>query len=185
MKKILILLLLTFPNLAMAGETAQYQVLEKISDNIEIREYNNLMLAKITTAADEEGNQNFRALFNFISGDNKKEQEISMTTPVFRENINNQRTMSFVMPAKFNADNAPIPNNKNIKVEIVENVKFIAITFSGRWSESNFNEQQEILTKIVKEKNIDADIANPVRAYYNSPWTLPFFKKNEVLFRVK
>lgn len=184
-KKIIFLLLLTFPNLVMAGETAKYQVIEKISDDIEVRQYDNMMLATIATGADEEGNQNFRTLFKFISGENKKEQDISMTTPVFKEKIDNKRTMSFVMPAKFTKDNTPVPNNKNIKIEIIENIKYIAITFSGRWSEENFNEQQEILTKLVKEKNIDADIANPVRAYYNSPMALPFLRKNEVLFRVK
>ena len=95
MKKIIFLLLLTFPNLVMAGETARYQVIEKISDDIEIRQYDNMMLATIATGADEEGNQNFRTLFKFISGENKKEQDISMTTPVFKEKIDNKRTMSF------------------------------------------------------------------------------------------
>ena len=169
----------------MAGETAKYEVIEKISDNIEIRQYQNMMLATIATGVDAKGNRNFRSLFKFISGENKKEQKISMTTPVFREKIKDKRVMSFVMPEKFNKNNTPAPNNKNIKIEIVKNVKFIAITFSGRWSESNFNEQQEILTRLVKEKNINADIANPVRAYYNSPMALPFLRKNEVLFRVK
>ncbi len=77
-----------------------------------------------------------------------------MTTPSFKEKIDNKRTMSFLMPAKFSANNQPAPNNKDIKIEIVKNAKFIAITFSGRWSDKNLNQQQEIFTQIVKEKNI-------------------------------
>jgi len=183
MKKILFFIFLIIPNVAMSYETAKYEVTKTISDKIEIREYKDLVLATISTNKDSQNN-NFRTLFKFISGENKKDQEIKMTTPVFQQNIRDQDSMSFVMPDKFNKEDLPTPKNKNIKIEILENTKFIVIRFSGRSVDKNFNKFQKVLERAIKENNIKADLANPINAYYNSPWTISFFKRNEVLFRL-
>jgi hypothetical protein len=183
MKKILFLILLTIPNVAMSYETAKYEVTKVISDKIEIREYKNMVLATISTD-DKSQNNNFRTLFKFISGGNEQEQEISMTTPVFRQNINNKKSMSFVMPDSFAKGAIPKPNNKNIKIELLENTKFIVIRFSGRAIDKNFNKYQKVLESAIKENGLKADLDNPINANYNAPWTIPFFKRNEVLFRL-
>lgn len=88
------------------------------------------------------------------------------------------------MPTDFKESNLPKPTDKNIKIENIKNQRFIAITFSGRSNDGNFGEYQEILVKKIKLENIKADLENPIRAYYNHPWTLPFFKRNEVLFKL-
>jgi hypothetical protein len=183
MKKIILLIFLTIPNVAMSYETAKYQVINTISDQIETREYKSLILATISTK-EESQNNNFRTLFKFISGNNKSSQKIKMTTPVFQENIQNKQTMSFVMPNNFTKENIPTPNNKNIKIELLKNTKFVVISFSGRAVEKNFNKYQKILEEAIQENGIKADLKNPTNAYYNSPWTIPFFKRNEVLFRL-
>ncbi|MFT6077839.1 MAG: hypothetical protein ACJA02_000964 [Myxococcota bacterium] len=184
MKNIIFLIFLIIPNVAMSYETAKYEIIKTLSDKIEIREYEDLLLMKIS-AVDESQNNNFRSLFKFISGENDKDQKIKMTTPVFQENIQNQKTMSFVMPGSFDKDNIPKPNNKNIKIEYLKNVKFIAIRFSGRSTDKNFNKYQKILEGVIKENSIEVDLENPVNAYYNQPWTFPFLKRNEVLLRLK
>ena len=167
----------------MSYETAKYEVTKTISDKVEVREYKNMVLA--TISADEKSqNNNFRTLFKFISGDNKQDQEIKMTTPVFQQNIGNKQSMSFVMPDSFVKDSIPKPNNKNIKIELLENTKFIVIRFSGRAVDKNFSKYQKILESVVEKNNIKVDLTNPINAYYNSPWTIPFFKRNEVLFRL-
>jgi hypothetical protein len=183
MKKILSLILLTIPNIAMSYETAKYEVVKVISDKIEIREYTHMTLATISTD-DKSQNNNFRTLFKFISGDNEQEQEISMTTPVFRQNIRNKRSMSFVMPDRFSKGSIPKPNNKDIKIKLLENAKFIVIRFSGRSVDRNFNKYQKALERAVEENALKADLKNPINAYYNAPWTIPFLKRNEVLFRL-
>ena len=183
MKRILFLILLILPNVAMSYETARYEVTKIISEKIEVREYKNLVLATISTKEGSENN-NFRTLFKFISGENEQDQEIKMTTPVFQENIKNKKSMSFVMPGRFNKDNLPKPKNKNIRIELLKNTKFIAIRFSGRATDKNFSKYQKILEQSIEENNLEADLTNPINAYYNSPWTLPFFKRNEVLFRL-
>ncbi|MBT4922344.1 MAG: heme-binding protein [Rickettsiales bacterium] len=183
MKKILFLILLIIPNIAMSYETAKYEVAKTISDKIEIREYKNMVLATIST--DEESpNNNFRTLFKFISGGNNQEQEIKMTTPVFQQNVSNKQSMSFVMPDSFAKGAIPKPNNKNIKIEILKNTKFIVIRFSGRSVDKNFNKYQKVLESAIEENGLKADLDNPINAYYNAPWTIPSFKRNEVLFRL-
>ena len=183
MKNIIFLISILIPNVAMSLETAPYKVVKDISDKIQIREYEEIILATISNKKDSQ-NSNFRALFKFIAGENEKGQEIKMTTPVFQKNSQSSETMSFVMPATFNKENLPKPNNKNIIIEILENTSFIAIRFSGRASDRNFAKHQEILKTKSKEMGIRIDAQSPINAYYNRPWTLPFLKRNEVLFRV-
>ena len=169
----------------MAYETAEYQIIKTISNKIEIREYKNLVLATTSRNENISQNSNFRTLFKFITGDNKENQKIEMTTPVFQKNIQNQSNMSFVMPSNFDKNNTPKPNSKNIKIEFLKNLKFIAIRFSGRSNDKNFNKHKKILEGVIQEKNIKVDLINPINAYYNSPWTLPFFRRNEILFQIK
>lgn len=162
-----------------------YEIKEKISDNIEIRQYPKLLLAQIATKDEEDKNDLFQSLFKFIDGQNQQEQEIRMTAPVFQEQQQDKEYMSFAMPCKFSEDTLPKPNNQDIKIKSLENQKFIAIRFSGRSTIKNFNKYQKILEEKIAEKNIKVDLSNPIRAYYNPPWTIPFFKRNEVLFKVK
>jgi hypothetical protein len=184
MKKVIFLIFLIIPNVAMSYETAKYEVTKTISDTIEIREYEDLILATIF-AKKGSRDDNFRTLFKFISGDNTQDQKIKMTTPVFQKNIQYQQAMSFIMPGNFTKSNTPKPNNKNIKIKLLKNTKFIVIRFSGRATDKNFNKYQKILEEVIQENDIKVDLTNPINAYYNKPWTIPFFKRNEVLFRLK
>jgi len=184
MKNIILLLTLFYTNIAMAIEISPYEIIEKISDKVEIRQYDKIILATVSVSDEGGGNSAFRSLFKFISGDNNQKQEIKMTAPVFREEIDGNMNMSFVMPAKFNEKNLPQPNNPKIKINLIQNQKFIAIRFSGFANDNNFEENQEILEEIIKKKQINANIDLPIRAYYNRPWSLPFFKRNELLFKL-
>ena len=184
MIKFLLLFSLIFSSNAMSTPITPYEIERNLTDNIEIRGYKELLLAKVMVDEDDSENKQFRKLFKFISGENEQNQEIKMTAPVFKENQNSKMSMSFAMPTDFNKENLPKPNDRNIKIENIENQRFISITFSGRSSDDNFEEYQEILVKKIKEENIKADLENPIRAYYNHPWTLPFLKRNEVLFKL-
>jgi hypothetical protein len=184
MKQIILLFILFYANIAIAIEISPYQIIEKISDKVEIRQYDKIILATANISDDEEGDSAFRSLFKFISGENNQKQKIKMTAPVFREEIAGNMNMSFVMPAKFNEKNIPQPNNPKIKINLIQNQKFIAIKFSGFASDNNFKENQEILEQIIKKKQINANLDLPIRAYYNRPWSLPFLKRNELLFKL-
>jgi hypothetical protein len=175
-------LLFLFSGNVFAYESAPYEIAKQISKNIEIRKYENLILAEVSTKDNEDSA--FRILFKFISGGNEKEQEIKMTTPVFQESNKNQSTMSFVMPAKYKMADLPKPQDDKIKFRELKNKKFVAIKFSGFRSEKNFTKNQDKLIAKIKEENIDADLKNPIRATYNGPFTLPFLRRIEILFEV-
>ena len=76
------------------NETQKYNVIETL-ENIEIRFYPPSMKAKVSS------NRNFSKLFQYISGNNEKNEKIAMTTPVYMTEQKGKTTMEFVLPAKY------------------------------------------------------------------------------------
>ena len=180
MKRILVILIsiLTLSSQAMAYEEANYEVVKE-NKEYEIRKYSDRLVIETNSI---EGN-GFRKLFNYISGNNEKNQEIKMTVPVTQEIKNGNMTMQFYLPLKFNKDNAPKPSNSDIKILTIEGGYYAVIRYSGRSSDTNFLKNKVILEKQLKQDNIEI-ISPPIRASYNSPFTLPMLKRNEVMYRI-
>ena len=180
MKKILLILvsILALNSQTMAYEEAKYEVVKE-NQKYEIRKYPDRLVIETNSI---KGN-GFRKLFNYISGNNEKNQEIKMTVPVTQEIKNGNMTMQFYLPSKFNKDNAPKPSNSEIKVLTIEGGYYAAIKYSGRSSDKNFLKNKDILEKELKQDNIII-LSPPIRASYNSPFTLPMLKRNEVMYKV-
>jgi DNA gyrase inhibitor GyrI len=180
MKKILVILIsiLTLSSQTMAYEEANYEVVKE-NKEYEIRKYSDRLVIETNSI---EGN-GFRKLFNYISGNNEESQEIKMTVPVTQEIKNGSMTMQFYLPLKFNKDNAPKPSNSDIKILNIEGGYYAVIKYSGRSSDKNFLKNKNILEKQLKQDNITI-ISPPIRASYNSPFTLPMLKRNEVMYRI-
>jgi len=180
MKKILLVLIsiLTLSSQTMAYEEANYEVIKE-NKNYEIRKYFDRLVIETDST---EGN-GFRKLFNYISGNNEEKKEIKMTVPVTQENKDGNMKMQFYLPSKFNKDNAPKPSNPEIKVLNIESGYYAVIKYSGRSSDKNFIKNKDILEKELKKDDIII-LSSPIRASYNSPFTLPILKRNEVMFRV-
>ncbi|WP_026377363.1 SOUL family heme-binding protein [Aestuariibacter salexigens] len=182
-------------------ESAPYTLLKADKDNnIEIRNYDSMIL--VTAPMDKDGENNaFRKLFKYISGNNQGSNEIAMTAPVFMDNqaqegigiamtapvfMNEQSespSMSFVMPADFTLETTPKPNDPSVKVSEITNYKVAAITFSGTLGDSNVKEHTEKLEAWMKAHGYEA-VGAPVKAGYNGPLTIPFFRHNEVLIPI-
>jgi len=180
MKRILVILIsiLTLSSQTMAYEEANYEVVKE-NKEYEIRKYSDRLVIETNSI---EGN-GFRKLFNYISGNNEESQEIKMTVPVTQEIKNGSMTMQFYLPLKFNKDNAPKPSNADIKILNIEGGYYAVIKYSGRSSDKNFLKNKNILEKQLKQDNITI-ISPPIRASYNSPFTLPILKRNEVMYRI-
>ena len=180
----LIVLLILNINI-MANEEPDYTVLKKESE-IEIRQYKNFLTASIEIEGNrkEAIGKGFRFLFKYISGENKNKENISMTIPVMQKSSgNNKWNVSFVVPKKFDIKNAPQPDNVNIQLKNNSDLKVIAITFSGLFSDGNIQENETKLRNYIKEKGIK--IEDPaIYAGYNAPWTPWFLKRNEVMFKL-
>ena len=180
MKKILVILIsiLTLSSQAMAYEEANYEVVKE-NKEYEIRKYSDRLVVETNST---EGN-GFRKLFNYISGNNEESQEIKMTVPVTQEIKNENMTMQFYLPLKFNKNNAPKPSNSDIKILTIDGGYYAVIKYSGRSSDKNFLKNKDILKKQLKQDNITIK-GSPIRASYNSPFTLPMLKRNEVMYRI-
>ena len=180
MKKILLILvsIIALNSQSMAYEEANYEVVKE-NKEYEIRKYSDRLVIETNSI---EGN-GFRKLFNYISGNNEKNQEIKMTVPVTQEIKNGNMTMQFYLPLKFNKDNAPKPSSLDVKILTIEGGYYAVIKYSGRSSDKNFFKNKDMLEKLLKQDNITI-ISPPIRASYNSPFTLPMLKRNEVMYRI-
>ena len=180
MKKILLILtsILTLSSQLMAYEETNYEIVKE-NKIYEIRKYPNRLVIETSSI---EGN-GFRKLFNYISGNNKDNEEIKMTVPVTQEIKNGNMTMQFYLPSKFDKDNAPKPTNSEVKILTIEGGYYAVIKYSGRSSDKNFLKNKNILEKQLKQDNITI-ISPPIRASYNSPFTLPMLKRNEVMYKI-
>jgi len=106
-----------------------------------------------------------------------------MTTPVTQVKKNGNMTMQFYLPSKFNSDNVPNPSNTDVSIVNIEGGYYAVLRYSGRASDNNFIKHKEILEKELKKNNISI-MSPPIRATYDSPFTLPMNRRNEAMFKV-
>ena len=205
MKNIFLLLLLTiFSSCSLFGirteEEPSYQLLSK-KDSFEIRQYDSYLIAKVNVKEEnykKAANKGFRILANYIFGDNKSKDKISMTAPVKQsksikiamtapvkqsKSINSWN-ISFVMPKKYTLDTLPLTSDKRIIFQKVKSKKIISYRFSGFGNEENIKiKNKELLKFIEKERlKIKSDL---VINFYDPPWTIPFFKRNEIHYEIE
>ena len=182
MKKILSIIVfnLIIISNSMATEQLKYETLDT-NEIYEIRKYSDRLVIETETSNQ---NSSFRKLFNYISGSNEKNQEIKMTAPVTQIEKNGNMTMQFYLPSEFDENNVPNPSNSEVKILNMKGGYFAAITYSGRASDKNFLKHKEILENQLKEDNISI-LSPPIRATYNSPFTLPMLRRNEVMFEIE
>ena len=181
MKKILsiVFLGLIITSNSMAYEEANYEVVKKNSI-YETRKYSDRLV--IETSMSNEGSS-FRKLFNYISGNNDKNEEIKMTTPVTQMKKKGNMTMQFYLPSGFNKENTPAPSNSDIKILNIKEGYYAVIIYSGRASNKNFIKHKSILENELKKDDISI-LSPPIKATYNSPFTLPLLRRNEAMFEI-
>ncbi len=188
--------LLNFIGACSAVEQVQYTVLDK-QGNIELREYKPYVVAetRVEGAFSNVGNDAFNRLFGYISGNNQTKQSIAMTAPVNQQAasqkiamtapVNQQKAgdayvVSFVMPAEFTLATLPEPLDKRVVLKEVPGHLAAAILYSGSWVQKNYLDHKAKLEQHLSEKGWTAD-GEPVYARYNSPFTLSFLRRNEVV----
>ena len=164
----------------MAYEESNYEVIVK-NEIYEIRKYSDRLAVETKTSGID---SNFRKLFNYISGKNDTQEKIKMTTPVTQVEKDGNMSMQFYLPSKFNSENVPNPSKEDVKIVNIEGGYYAVLRYSGRASDKNFLKHKEFLEKELKKNNISI-ISPPIRATYDSPFTLPMNRRNEAMFKVK
>jgi hypothetical protein len=162
---------------AMAIETPDYKVVST-DGKFQVRDY-----PAMTVARTAMGDGDFMRLFRYISGGNEAEQKIAMTAPVLVQHKGEESGMSFVVPREVAAAKAPAPKAAEVSVDTMPAARFAVFTYSGLRTDKTEADALGKLRVWMEKKNLKAE-GEPVFAYYDPPWTLPFMRRNEVMLRV-
>jgi effector-binding domain-containing protein len=164
--------------------------------DIEIRAYPSAIVAEVEVAGERKQaiNEGFRLIAGYIFGGNTPRQKISMTAPVTQQRgekiamtapVTQQGKgdvwkVRFVMPEGYTLETLPRPNDERVKLIAVPSKRFVVIRFSGSQGDKNMKPHQEKLLEYVRDHKL-LTTGEPILAFYNPPWTLPFLKRNEVM----
>lgn len=185
---------------AMGIEKAKYTVLEK-EENYEIRQYKPQIVAEtyIQGNLEDAGDDGFRRLYAYISGDNKKIQSISMTAPVgqeagsekiamtapvSQERRDKQWRITFLMPAEYTLETLPEPIDERVKLSEEPGRLMAAVRYSGTWSKEGYEKNKALLEKYIRRRGLTIAGA-AVWARYDPPFMPWFLRRNEVLIPVE
>jgi len=191
---------------AMAIEEPKYEVVKSYPE-FELRRYEPFLVAETDVDGDfdEVGNQAFRILAAYIFGENKSQAKMEMTAPVNQRPATEEGekmamtapvtqrpkgsdgsetfVLSFVMPSGYSLESLPVPLDRKVRLR-EEPAKLMAVrSYSGRWTESNYRDNESLLLSAVEKAGLEP-VAAPVYARYNSPFSLPFMRRNETMVEV-
>lgn len=196
--KVMVGCLIFFSQAVMAIEEPQYTV-ESKTDLYEIRVYGPTIVAEtiIDAPFEEAGTEGFKILANYIFGDNRSNEKITMTAPVAQiksekiamtapvNQISGEKgyVVQFTMPAKFTMETLPQPNDKRVHIRQIPKRKVAVFAYSGFWSESRYKSKLSEFVSALKRDNIKT-VGEPIFARFNSPFRLWFLRRNEIWFEI-
>lgn len=172
--------------------------------SVQVRRYEPMVVAATrveTQELDAGGNAAFRRLAGYIFGDNADERSLAMTAPVTRTPEAESRSLpmtapvtrtpteggaewTFFMPSDETLESLPTPLDPRVELREVPGRLVAALRFSGSFSDEHFDRQETRLRDWIAANGYRA--VSPARsAGYDPPWTIPWFKRNEVLIDVE
>ena len=197
------LLVFMFPAIALAIEEPEYQVVGQY-DDYELRKYASYIVAEVDVKGDfdEAGRNAFRILAGYIFGDNAAAEKMAMTAPVqstpslkgetmsmtapvtvFTAGDDGRTTYTFVMERKYSLQTLPVPNDERIRIRTLPERTMAVRRYSGRWTEKKYLQNEKLLRSALDAGGFRT-VGDPVLARYNSPFSLPFTRRNEVMVEV-
>lgn len=193
----------------MATEEPAYEVVRE-GPVFELRRYQPQLLAETEVQGrfDKVGGKAFGILADYIFGNNQAAEKIAMTAPVTQRPAASdddqagtriemtapvtQRPaqadadsfiISFVMPERFTLETVPRPNDPRVTLR-EEPVRLMAVLrYAGGWGESKYRNHETQLLDAVRAAGL-TPVGEPLYARYNSPFSLPFLRRNEVMVEV-
>ena len=163
-------------------EEPRFEILKKF-EAFEIRRYSPTVVAMThrTTSNYQGSSGGFRIIAGFIFGDNSRNQQISMTSPVHIWNEDSEVSyMSFTMPSKYELEDLPQPNDERVILANEDEKIMAVLEFSGLSGEVKTTRLIKKLSDLLAQNSIQ--IAGSAKlAIYDNPWsTLPFQRRNEI-----
>ena len=196
-----LLLIILSGGSAMAIEQPRYEVIATDGD-IEYREYAGYVVAQTRMpgdwSANAAGNEAFRRLVSYISGNNEGQRKIAMTapvaqsrgakiamtTPVSQSNADGEWRVSFIVPSEYTLDTVPLPRDSRRELVAVKPRLMAAIRYSGSWRESRYKKfEQTLLSQLAATGAVTTGEAEFAR--YNAPFVPWFLRRNEILVEIE
>jgi hypothetical protein len=197
---------------AMAIEEPKYEVVTADAQ-FEVRHYAPILIAETIVEGDMDAasSKGFRLIADYIFGNNlssdtDKKSKIAMTAPVTVEPQSSKIAMTapvtvepqaaessmktaktwrinFVMPSQYTLATIPKPKNNAVTLREVPSKYFIVHKYSG------FNTVSRVQTKTDETvewaiKRSYKMIGTPQLSRYDPPWTLPMFRRNEIMLEI-
>lgn len=161
-------------------EGHQYTVL-KVYDDFEIRKYEPALFSYTVMKSDKYqkvSSTGFRRLAGYIFGNNEKNQNIAMTSPVTMD-MGDSITMKFKIPDGLEMGVLPKPTNDQVKF-VEEPAKTVAaIRFGGKSSDKRIAEYTQKLKKALENEGLSYT-GNFSYLGYNPPYEV-IGRRNEVV----
>ena len=192
---------------AMAIEEPKYEV--RISQApFELRHYAPTLIAQTLVEGDMDAasNKGFRLIADFIFGNNlavnsEQAAKIAMTAPVTVEPQSSKIAMTapvtiepqlgsaqqwrvhFVMPSQYTLANIPKPKNSAVTLHELPSKYFVVYRYSGFNTEARVQEKTDEALAWAKQQSLKV-VGTPQLSRYDPPWTLPMFRRNEIMVEV-
>ncbi|MGI4943599.1 MAG: SOUL family heme-binding protein [Janthinobacterium lividum] len=176
-------------------EEPHYDVVERVGD-AELRAYAPRLAAEtvVSGSAEAARGEGFRRLAGYIFGGNAGGSRIAMTAPVAQADAGaGQRiemtapvaqaptgagwSIRFYLPADI-AD-PPAPRDARVRIVTIPGETMAVLRFSGVASDGAIAAQRARLLGLLAP-GVWAPSGPPVTWFYDPPWTLPPFRRNEV-----
>lgn len=121
--------------------------------------------------------------------------KISMTAPVTVEPQNTgvsadvsmqtatQWRVNFVMPSRYTLATIPKPNNRTVSLKEIPSKSFVVLKYSGFNTVAKVQSKTQEAFEWALQKNLKV-IGTPQLSRYDPPWTLPMFRRNEIMIEV-
>lgn len=192
---------------AMAIEEPKYEVRTSQAP-FELRHYAPTLIAQTIVEGDmdEASNKGFRLIADFIFGNNlaansEQAAKIAMTAPVTVEPQSSKIAMTapvtiepqlgsaqqwrvhFVMPSQYTLANIPKPKNSAVTLHELPSKYFVVHRYSGFNTVARVQEKTDEALAWAKQQSLKV-IGTPQLSRYDPPWTLPMFRRNEIMVEV-
>jgi len=192
---------------AMAIEEPKYEVRTSQAP-FELRHYTPTLIAQtiVDGDMDEASNKGFRLIADFIFGNNlaansEQAAKIAMTAPVTVEPQSSKIAMTapvtiepqlgstqqwrvhFVMPSQYTLATIPKPKNSAVTLHELPSKYFVVHRYSGFNTVARVQEKTDEALAWAKQQSLKV-IGTPQLSRYDPPWTLPMFRRNEIMVEV-
>lgn len=190
---------------AWAIEEPAFKVVGKTA-NVELRAYASYLVAetRVNASFAEAGNLAFRPLFNYIAGNNRRQEKIEMTAPVSQavaesrgekidmtapvtqtpSGADGSYVVGFVMPQRYTLANIPQPVSDRVTIREVAPRTMAVLKFSGTWGEERYAKHEKMLLDEIAEAGWR--VRGKIEfARYDPPLMPWFLRRNEVMVEIE